>query len=227
MGIDLDGLPEQIQEVTDAQHQYQVSQEFQLDGNLFEDKLDYVAGLYYFKEKGYVHDFVPFQGILYVYDIQNDVDTESYAGYLHTNYKLTDQFTLTLGGRYSREKKEFIGGQADLDGFTYKISGCNPPSDRVEPDLDPSIPPASPAWPSASRCRSAAALLPDGHERAGVQRLHAARGGQFQINDDVMAYASWSKGFKSGGWTTRLSQPIQSRRWRSSGRRLRRRTRSA
>jgi iron complex outermembrane receptor protein len=29
-----------------------------------------------------------------------------------------------------------------------------------------------------------------------------------QATDDVMIYANWSKGFKSGGWTTRLSQPI-------------------
>ncbi len=32
---------------------------------------------------------------------------------------------------------------------------------------------------------------------------------QYQFTDDVMAYAKWSKGFKSGGWTTRLSTPIQ------------------
>ncbi len=35
-------------------------------------------------------------------------------------------------------------------------------------------------------------------------------GFQFQATDDVMLYTSWSKGFKSGGWTTRLSQPILS-----------------
>jgi iron complex outermembrane receptor protein len=32
---------------------------------------------------------------------------------------------------------------------------------------------------------------------------------QYDFTDDVMAYAKWSKGFKSGGWTTRLSNPIQ------------------
>jgi iron complex outermembrane receptor protein len=212
VGIDLDGLPELIQEVTDSQHQYQVSQEFQLNGTAFSDKLDYVAGLYYFKEKGYVHDFVPFQGILYVYDIQNDVDTESYAGYLHTNYKVTDQFTVTLGGRYSHEKKEFIGGQADLDGFTYKISGCNPPSDPANLHLDPSIPPgvtcqAALGFPVADQPLR---YFPTGVNTQEFNVFTPRIGGQFQINDDVMAYASWSKGFKSGGWTTRLSVPIQS-----------------
>ncbi len=141
VGVDLDGLPEQIQEVTDAQHQYQVSQEFQLNGTTLSDKLNYVAGVYYFKEAGYVHDYVPFLGILYVFDLANDVDTESYAGYFHTDYQLTDRFTLTLGGRYSHEKKQFIGGQADLNGFTYKISGCNPPESPAGSHDPESAPP--------------------------------------------------------------------------------------
>jgi len=29
-------------------------------------KLNYVGGLYYFKEAGYVHDFVPFESLLFV-----------------------------------------------------------------------------------------------------------------------------------------------------------------
>jgi iron complex outermembrane receptor protein len=211
VGIDLDGLPEQIQEVTDHQHQYQWSQEFQLTGSSFDDKLDWVTGLYYFKEAGYVHDFVPFQGILYVYDIQNDVDTQSYAAFFHTDYKITDLFTVTLGARYSKDEKKFIGGQADLDGFTYKISGCNPPSDEARLHLDPSIPPGV-------TCQQALGFpvpgqplryFPAGENSQTFNLFTPTIGGQFQITDDVMAYASWKKGFKSGGWTTRLSQPIQ------------------
>jgi len=43
------------------QHQWQISQEFQLIGKAFDDKLNYVTGLYYFNEGGYVHDYVPFE----------------------------------------------------------------------------------------------------------------------------------------------------------------------
>jgi iron complex outermembrane receptor protein len=210
VGVDLDGLPEQIQEVTDRQHQYQWSQEFQLNGKAFSDRLDYVAGIYYFKEAGYVHDFVPFQGILYVYDIANDVDTKSYAGYFHTDYKVTDAFTVTLGGRYSHEKKEFIGGQADLDGFSYKISGCQPPEDPAGAHL--------PGAPLTITCQQALGFpvegqplryFPDGVNTQSFNVFTPKIGGQYQLTDDVMVYASWSKGFKSGGWTTRLSVPIQ------------------
>jgi iron complex outermembrane receptor protein len=210
VGIDLDGLPEQIQEVSDSQHQFQVSQEFQLTGSAFGDKLKYATGLYYFKEAGYVHDFVPFQGILYVYDIQNDVNTTSYAAYFHTDYALTDKFTVTVGGRYSEDKKKFIGGQADLDGFSYKISGCNPPSDPANAHLDPSI-------PAGVTCQQALGFpvpgqplryFPAGENKQDFNVFTPTLGAQFQLTDDVMVYASWKKGFKSGGWTTRLSQPI-------------------
>jgi iron complex outermembrane receptor protein len=212
VGIDLDGLPEQIQEVSDSQHQYQVSQEFQLNGQMFDNRLNYVAGLYYFKESGYVHDFVPFQGILYVYDYQNDVDTTSYAAFVHTDFKLTDKFTVTLGGRYSRDDKEFIGGQADLNGFTYKISGCTQPSGPANVLLDPSIPPGV-------TCQQALGFpdptnplryFPTGTNKQEFNVFTPTVGAQFQATDDVMVYTSWKKGFKSGGWTTRLSEPIAS-----------------
>ncbi len=40
VGVDLDGTPESIQEVTDHQYQHQISQEFQLAGKAFDSKLD-------------------------------------------------------------------------------------------------------------------------------------------------------------------------------------------
>jgi iron complex outermembrane receptor protein len=209
VGIDLDGTPEQIQEVTDNQNQYQFSQEFQLLGKLG-GNLDYVAGLYYFKENGFVHDFVPFQGLLYVFDYQNDVDTESYAGFLHVDWHLTDRFTATLGGRYSEEKKKFIGGQADLNGFTYKISGCIDPEGEARLFLDPNIPPGV-------TCQQALGFpvpgqplryFPAGELEQTFEEFTPEVGIQYQFTDDVMAYAKYSEGFKSGGWTTRLSNPI-------------------
>ena len=125
VGVDLDGLPETIQEVTDHQNQDQFSQEFQLTGKALDDKLDWVAGLYYFQEEGFVHDFVPFGSTLYIYDVANDVDTKSYAAFFHVDYALNDAIGLTVGARYSKDDKKFEGGQADLDGYNYKsVPGC-------------------------------------------------------------------------------------------------------
>ncbi|HEY8508240.1 MAG TPA: TonB-dependent receptor, partial [Steroidobacteraceae bacterium] len=144
----------------------------------------------------------------------NDVDTESYAAYFHADYKVAGNFTVTLGGRYSRDEKEFIGGQADLNGFTYKISGCidpNGPAGNFIPGLPPDV--------AALTCREFLGFpvpeqplryFPTGTNRQTFDVFTPRFGGQFQITDDMMVYASWSKGFKSGGWTTRLSQPIAS-----------------
>ena len=170
-------------------------------------------GLYYFTEDGFVHDFVPFQGLLYVYDYQNDVDTESYAAFLHADFAVTEKFTVIVGGRYTWEDKSFIGGQADLNGFAYKITGCNPP-DAIRPflHLDPSIPPDS------STCQQALGFpepdqplryFPADELKQDFNVFTPTFGLQYDFTDDVMAYAKWSKGFKSGGWTTRLSNPIQ------------------
>ena len=75
--------------MTDHQHQWQVSQEFQINGKAFDNKLNYVGGLYYFKEAGYVHDYVPFESLLYVYDVANDVENKNYAAFVHADYRST------------------------------------------------------------------------------------------------------------------------------------------
>jgi iron complex outermembrane receptor protein len=210
VGVDLDGMPESMQEVTDHQGQHQFSQEFQLAGKAFDSKLDYVAGLYYFQESGFVHDFVPFGGSLYIYDIANNVDTKSYAGFFHVDYKVTDQFGLTLGARYSKDDKKFEGGQEDIDGFTYKISGCHDPAGNANQYLSPFI-------PAGVTCQQALGFavpgqpyryFPAGTQSQSYNVFTPTAGVQFHVNDDVMLYASYSKGFKAGGWTTRLSAPI-------------------
>lgn len=214
VGIDLDGTPEQLQEVTDAQHQQQFSQEIQLNGKALNDRLNYVGGVYYFEESGYVHDYVPFEGILNVYDFANDVDTKSVAAYVHTDYKLTDRFTATVGARYSRDKKKFEGGQGDLNGFSYKLFGC-------PPDSRPAVFPVFGGVPNTGNitCREFIGFpdasnplryFPPGELEQNFNVFTPKLGFQFQATDDVMLYTSWSKGFKSGGWTTRLSQPILS-----------------
>jgi iron complex outermembrane recepter protein len=210
IGTDLDGTPESIQEVTDSQGQHQFSQEFQLNGLTFNDRLNYAAGLYYFTEAGYVHDYVPFDsGYLYIYDYDNNVKTDSYAAYTHLDFKITDVWSLTAGGRFSEERKQFLGGQADLDGFSYKASGCLDPAANARTFLGPTAPNITclqlNGFPDAAQPLR---YFPDqwDHQNWGV--FTPTFGTQYQITPDVMAYTSYSKGFKSGGWTTRLSDPI-------------------
>jgi iron complex outermembrane receptor protein len=207
VGVDLDGLPESIQEVTDHQAQSQWSQEFQLTGKAFNDNLDYVAGLYYFHEEGFVHDFVPFGSTLYIYDVANDVDTDSYAAFFHADYKVSDSFGLTIGARYSWDDKKFEGGQADLDGYNYKATGC----------FDPVTGPNMACWAAFAAGVGLAPFpdptnpyryFPPGEQSQKYNVFTPTVGAQWHVNEDQMAYVSFSKGFKAGGWTTRLSNPL-------------------
>lgn len=212
VGTDLDGTPESQQEVTDEQKQEQISQELQLTGKAFDDRLDWVLGLYYFTEKGYVHDFVPFNtSYLWIYDFKNDVHTDSYAVYTHLDYKITEDWGFTFGARYSIEKKRFEGGQADLNGFSYKISGC------YDPAADANTFAGFGGVPAGVSCQALLGFpetsnplryFPAGDDHQKWNVFTPTVGTQYHINDDMMVYASYSEGFKSGGWTTRLSNPI-------------------
>lgn len=217
VGTDLDGTPESQQEVTDEQKQEQISQELQLTGRAFDDRLDYVLGFYYFTESGYVHDFVPFNtAYLWIYDYKNDVDTESFAGYLHLDYKITDDWGFTFGARYSIEQKDFEGGQGDLNGFSYKLLQCNDPAANAN-TYPGTLVPWSLIIPPGVTCQQALGFpdptnplryFPVGTDSQEWDVFTPKVGMQYNINDSLMVYASYSEGFKSGGWTTRLSQPI-------------------
>jgi iron complex outermembrane receptor protein len=212
VGTDLDGTPESMQEVTDEQQQKQFSQEFQLNGKALNNALDYAVGLYYFTESGYVHDYVPFAtAYLWIYDFKNDVKTDSYAAYAHFDYKLDDKWSFTLGGRYSIEKKSFEGGQGDLNGFSYKISGC------LDPAANANTFPGFGGVPAGVTCQQVLGFpdpnnpvryFPAGVDHQSWNVFTPTMGVQYHVDNDMMLYASYSKGFKSGGWTTRLSNPI-------------------
>ncbi len=214
IGVDLDGAADHgnLLTVTDKQQQQQFTQELQLVGTAFDSRLSYVAGLFYFYEDGFVHDWVPFVGDLLAVEDSglNLVRTSSYAAFAHADYKLTDQIGLTFGARYSVEDKFFVGGQQDLNGLSYKVSGCYPPTDPAFLHLDPLIPPAV-------TCQQALGFpvpgqpfryFPDGSNHQTFYAFTPTAGIQFHATDDIMGYFSWSKGTKSGGWTTRLSAPI-------------------
>jgi iron complex outermembrane receptor protein len=218
IGTNLDGSPGNgsFLNVTDKQHQRQFSEEVQALGTAFDGRLNWVAGIFYFYEDGYVHDWVPFDGSLLAVDDLglNNLRTNSYAGYVHADYKLTDSIGITLGGRYSVEQKEFLGGQQDYNGLSYKVTGCYPPG------ADASIAFGGPPVflpPGVATCQQFLGFttpgqpfryFPAGWNKRNFYEFTPTAGAQWHITDDKMLYFRWAKGFKSGGWTTRLSDPI-------------------
>ncbi len=205
-GLDLDGSPEPILEPSFDMVQHETSEELQWTGKAISDRLNYTVGGYYFKEGGHLHDYVVFPAGLLMIDGPNDLDTKAYAGYLHLNFKITEKLGVTAGARYTKEKKHFEGHQTDDNGLSYKASGCYPPS-------------ASGALlgaPANLTCQQVlgfpSATEPFRYYPPGVNTLDFSNtsptfGVDYHFTPDLMLYASYSKGYKTGSWTTRLSSP--------------------
>ncbi len=104
--IDLDGspLPVALTQRNTTFHSW--SQELQATGKALDSRLNYVAGLFYYKEKAETLGPQKFFGG--ATNLQSDYGshTEAFAAYAQVDYNLTDQLKLTLGGRYTHEKKD-------------------------------------------------------------------------------------------------------------------------
>ncbi|HBK91699.1 MAG TPA: ligand-gated channel, partial [Parvularcula sp.] len=171
---------------TDAE---QFSQEVRLAGAF--DKVNWVLGFYFLdidindsngaKATGLFEalfgpaDVVGFNGVRNPYTL----DTQSWSLFGQFDYALTSQLTLTGGVRYIDESKDFV-----YDDFTSlfpeDLSGG---LDRRIIDLDP---PASFAGSRSDTNFAARAQL------------------NWKPADGVLAYASWNRGVKSGGFNAPL-----------------------
>lgn len=195
-GLDADGSPVRALEFSFSLENWQFSQELQVTGRALDEKLKYVFGAYYFKERSFLSDYVTFdQGLLQIFG-PNLLHTENYAVFGQVDYAFSPLLSITLGGRYTHEKKDFNGGQTDLNGFNYKLFNCPVYGDPC------STPLGFPAPDQPLRY-----YVPDTQYRS-FNNFAPKVGIQLHPTEDAMIYGSWSKGYKTGGWTTRLSNPL-------------------
>jgi iron complex outermembrane receptor protein len=206
-GLDADGSPADFFELSFAEGQHQISQEIQAVSDLLDSTLKLVGGLYYFNEGGYIHDFVTFGGGLLQIDGPNTLETTSDAAYLHADYKVSDKIGLTLGGRISEDRKSFIGGQQDLNQFFYKISGCYPYNASASLIGAPADLTCQQAL-GFSNPNNPDQIYPYGKEHLNFTEFTPTANFQYHFTDEAMGYVSFAKGFKTGGWTTRLTSPL-------------------
>lgn len=160
----------------------QFSQELRVDtsfGGLF----DAVAGLYYFRstyelERQDVFLFGSSQGDpgILVDTFSAGQTVTSYAAFAETYWKLAESTRLTVGGRYTRERKKF------------KVQKPSVPANEGGPYFCPD--PASTYEP----CRKATLTFSKFTPRVSLDH---------KFGEDVMTYVSWSRGFRSGGWNGR------------------------
>ncbi len=209
-GGDYDGSPLSILEISFEQNQWQFSQELQLLGSALDDKLNFVGGAFYFEEKGDLNDFVTFNEGLVQVDGPNQFDTSNYAFFGQVDYRPIDLISFTLGARYTNETKRFEGGQQELNGFNYRLFGCSAPDGTITPQGQfPLAPPGVPCFAGLSFPSPAepTRVYVPGINRAKFDNFAPRAGIQIHPSEDLLIFGSWSRGYKTGGWTTRLTNP--------------------
>lgn len=182
-GLDLDGSPLVFDQTSFVMKTKQYSQELQLNAKLG-SLVDLTAGAFYFYEDGFQSDNVPIAGGLIQAAGGFDHDTRSYALFGEGNIHITPKLTAQFGIRYNQDRKTLFLNQQNLN-TAFSTFGLNL-ADLPRPS-DPRF-------------------LDTGQRRSKDFNNTSIRAGlNYQVNDDVFVYTTYSQGFKSGGFTTRLT----------------------
>ncbi len=184
---DGDHSPLPIVLLTDTYEQDQFAQELQLLGTGLSDRLNWIVGLYLFSEDGLNVNDVFFPPA----DVRSggEFDNESNAVFAQASYELSDRWRATVGLRYTDEEKSFSPDQYIL-------------ADRTAVDTDGDNIPDSPAFGPGAR------VLPFVTEKVEITEATPLLNLSFLATEDLMLYATWSEGFKSGGFTQRVFPPL-------------------
>jgi iron complex outermembrane receptor protein len=163
---DSDNTPLDFSATANDFRQKQTSQEFQLLGDMLDERLNYVLGVYYLRETG--TDISSTNLTLIAANNVARIANDSYAAFGQGTFRLTDQFSVTGGLRYTKEDKRlFIDVQRPNGAIVVPAQDAKQSFDNLSP-------------------------------RIGVE---------YQATSRVLAYASYSRGFKSGGFNIRYVQP--------------------
>jgi len=165
--------------------QSQFSQEFQLSGVSMDGKLNWLAGLYGFHEKASQSNNVELlAGTFNIIPLDLGLKTfsslkvDSFAAFLHGTYDITEKLSFTAGLRYTNDKKELSRSFSNPNSgyvITVREEGMALSADeRFGPPLEESWSEFSPKFSL-----------------------------DYQANEDLLLYALFARGFKSGGWSPR------------------------
>ena len=185
---DFDGSPARLLRMNYYNDWHQKSNEFRITSQ-FSDKFEFVAGIYDWEvdytqrwDVGDLHYRLSQLGLPYPGYTPTTLNsngqsqvTESIAIFFSGDWHINDKLTLTAGFRWTEEEKDFIGGDRGM------------PWDPQSPDGDiipNTIPPLFNPRPYQGKWDETTPKI----------------GVRYQPNYDLMFYASYSEGFKSGGF---------------------------
>lgn len=187
--IDFDNTPERIFDVPAIYDDEQFTQEFQV--NYDSDNLTFVSGLYYFDGEScgtfdaileHLGKSLSLPGL--TREVTGCNNSESYAVYAQGSYNITDKLSMTLGARYTDEEKV-----ANVNnGLAYET--IYPESDWVPGYVRSDI-----TFPEVL------------NDSESWSRFTPRVGVEYQYTTDMMFFASYSQGFKSGTFNPRASGP--------------------
>ena len=157
--------------------QRQFSQEIQILGTAFDDRLQWIVGGFYFTEDGINYNPVDFPAV----DIESGggFDHESVAGFAQGTFDVTDRLHITAGIRYTKDTKDFI-----VEPGTIGVIGAV--------NMQSVVPALAPPGFTVK-------LIDDGTTTLKADDWTPMVNISFDWNDDLMTYFTYSEGFKSGG----------------------------
>jgi len=191
---DGDNTPANIFATQDFYDHEQFSQEFQFSGKLMDERMSWLFGLYYFSEEGFNRNPV----FLPVGSIQSGglYDNESQAAFFQTTFDMTEQLAFTFGIRYTEDTKRSTPDQISLGDSSASGFFGNTWPNFAGMYLSPVGP-----LPAGTR------LLPFTEFKRKFDDTNIMLNLAYQATDDVLVYASYSEGFKSGGFDQRFTGP--------------------
>ena len=200
---DPDNSPHAITETLNPDYEHrQTSHELQLTGAGFDQRLKYVAGLYYFQEDGTDNVFVPVflpspdlaVGFPAAITNRAAVDTNSKAAYFQASWALSEIFSATAGVRQTKDEKDFVYTQyigADIHGNPLPFFPGAVNKDGVfTPGLLPLV---------GNGSGAASDSFSETTFKFGVDA---------SLADNTLLYYSFSQGFKSGGFVLRYVESV-------------------
>jgi iron complex outermembrane receptor protein len=163
--------------VQDIMVQKQVTEELQLLGTLFEARLDWTLGFFYFQEDG--KNVNPVNFIPIKFPSGGTFDNDSIAGFGQGTYHFNDKLSLTAGIRYTKDQKRF---------FPMQIIEINR---TPVPFFDPGTP-----------------VLPLEEIKIEADDWTPMVNLAYDWSENLMIYATYSEGFKGGGFHQRVFPPL-------------------
>ena len=199
---DFDGSSIDFFNVRRVQRYHQFSQELRMVADV-SDRMNVLVGGYYFNS-----GYTLFQstglgsgltgGVPAVIGQFTDHHAKSYAGFVDAQFKVTDNFKITAGGRYSADRKDlftnyglvaslvqitqpsYTGTQCEAAVGTFVFAGLT-----------------LPVYAPANNCNG----------KANFNKFTWRANAEYRFAPGKMVYASYSKGYRSGGLNARATGP--------------------